>query len=129
MISDTVRTPVLAALRTALRVSEAVAVEIVQVLRNGERLATLEGRDLSSLRIVVRPASEPSPTADLLLDEGAGYEDTGVALSLVYEDIEDWRELPRVEAQAIALEVEAKAGPTLRAKGAEMSAEIADWID
>lgn len=129
MLTDAVRTPVLAALQTALRVTQEVAVEIVEVLRNDERLATLEGRDLSSLRIVVRPASEPSPTAALFLDEGAGYESAGAPLSLVYEDIEDWRELPRAEAQAIALEVEAKAGPTLRAQGAEMSAEIADWVD
>lgn len=129
MPTDSVRTPVVAALRAALRVSEAVAVEIVQVLRNDARLTTLQGRDLSSLRIVVRPASEPSPTAGLFIDDGAGYEDTGVVLSLVYEDIEDWRELPRAEAQAIALEVEAKAGPTLRAQGTTMSTEIADWVE
>ena len=124
MITATARTHVVRALREALRIRESHAREILAVIRNENALRLLGDTDMRTVKALVCPSSEPTPTVGLYVDAGQGYENTGVELRLIYEDIERWRALPLEEAYAIAGEISDNAGPELRAIDERLAVEM-----
>ncbi len=128
MITATARKHIIRALRQALRIRECTAREILEVIRNENALRLLEGRDMRTVKALVCASSEPSPTACLYVDDGQGYERTGVSLRLTYEDLDRWNVLSLEDAYAIAGEISANAGPELRALDERLAAESAQAI-
>lgn len=123
MITATARKHVVRALREALRIRESHAREILAVIRNENALRLLGDTDMRTVKALVCPSSEPTPTVGLYVDAGQGYENTGVELRLIYEDIQRWRDLPLEEAYAIADAIADAAGPGLRALDERLAAE------
>lgn len=125
MITSTARKHIVRALRDALRIREPHAREILDVIRNDIALNMLGGTDMRTVKALVVSSSEPTPTVQLYVDGGQGYEFTGVTLRLVHEDLDRWNALPVEEAYAIAADVHANRGPELTAADERTAAEMA----
>lgn len=124
MITATARKHVVRALRDALRIRESRAREIVSTIFNENALRLLGDTDMRTVKALVCNGGDLSPTVHLYVNNGQGYEFTGVVLSLVYEDLDRWNVLPIEEAYAIAGEIHENRGPQLTSADERMAAEI-----
>lgn len=132
MITATARKHIVRALREALRIREGHAREILTTIRNAIALDLLGNTDMRTVKALVINCMETSPTIQLYVDAGQGYEFTGVSLHLVYEDLDRWNKLSLEEAYAIAADVHNNRGPEMTAAddllAAEMTKEVMDAL-